>query len=384
MSKIKSETIKVDANLDDSTDFSELLQLLEKSDEEFETGNDAASDGEVDVQMNWSMDLDLEDEDACGDTPFPAMKSVVLEQEQEDDAFDQTAEIALDDFDVEMIEEEKPFELTLPEGMLPGALEMVLVTPEEEEVRPLTWSEDGAHNDFLDYMGLRLRSIPTHSGQTTVGCEKAISYLKKLDKEISKAIQSDDDNVIDESEAEKLRDIILDYIDKLEEAYGELSSKKRRKKRANWSLGKTVVARIGDTEIQYYASVVADNNEEKLLKVDVVEPSDSQVSAFMKPDNDGLTKEAGQLVTYVDPFIDSITRLIIRSHITHGKDIREVYAQLDAQYEFTSREELSIHEVLKQKGIGGTGLHVDLGRLQEPGANQFDGKGIEFGTTYYA
>jgi len=149
-------------------------------------------------------------------------------------------------------------------------------------------------------------------------------------------------------------------------------------------LGKTVVARIGDTEIQYYASVVADNNEEKLLKVDVVEPSDSQVSAFMKPDNDGLTKEAGQLVTYVDPFIDSITRLIIRSHITHGKDIREVYAQLDAQYEFTSREELSIHEVLKQKGIGGTGLHVDLGRLQEPGANQFDGKGIEFGTTYYA
>jgi hypothetical protein len=89
------------------------------------------------------------------------------------------------------------------EGLLPGA-QIMLVKPDEEPQRDTTWKDDSDHGKFLDYMAERLQAVPPHSGQTTVGCEKAISYLRKLDKEISKAIQSDEDNKIDESTAEKI------------------------------------------------------------------------------------------------------------------------------------------------------------------------------------
>ena len=86
-------------------------------------------------------------------------------------------------------------------------------------------------------------------------------------------------------------------------------------------------------------------------------------------------------MTFVDPFLQSITRLLIRSHITQGKDLREVYARLDSQYKFTPREQLSIHELLLQKGMP---LNVDLGRINEKEPIMpWDGKNIEYVTEYF-
>jgi len=377
MSKTDNQEINVLAESEEDN-FSQLLRLLEESEEPAKAKEDEP--GELNLELELEGVAPAAPAEQNCEAPDGAPAVVVLEPKPESDADDgeyNVQESLLDDNSYE--------NLSLPEGMLPGALEMVVVPAEEEEARPQTWSDDGDHSDFLNYLFGKMKSIPQHSGQTTVGCEKAISYLRKLDKEISKAIQSDEDNVIDENESEKVRDMIHDYIEKLENAYDKLVNKKRKKKKkASFSIGQKIVARLGSEDVEYYASVIADGKEEKLLKVEVVEPTDQQVLAFVSPDENGLTKEASALVTYVDPFIDSITRLIIRSHITQGKDIREVYGQLDDQYSFTDREKLSIHEILKQKGIGGTGLHVDLGRINEKEPNQFDGKNIEFATEYYA
>jgi len=307
---------------------------------------------------------------------------LVEEEEEEEEEADKGESDDSDDEDNEVSQE--AFDgLILGDDKLPGA-KVIFVTKKEEPERATTWEDDEDHSKFIPYMIRALHSIPPHSGQTTVGCEKAITYLRKLDKEISRAIQSDAKNLIDETSAEKMRDTIHDYITRLDEALDALVGKKRKKKKkASLSIGKKIVARINDGEdIQYFASIAAADGTETLLKVALEEPSDEQVQNFMRGTQNKLTKEAGQLVTFVDPFLQSITRLLIKSHVTHGKDLREVYAQLDEQYNFTPRESLSIHELMLQKGMP---MYVDLGRLNEKGPKtSTDGKNIEFSTEYYA
>ena len=101
----------------------------------------------------------------------------------------------------------------------------------------------------------------------------------------------------------------------------------------------------------------------------------------MAGEHKGLTKEAGKLQVFVDPFLQSITRLIMRAHITQGKNIKEVFAQLNDQYKFTDREQLSIHEILLQKGLP---VNADLGRLQEKDVSPMDSRNVEFSTEFYA
>jgi hypothetical protein len=234
----------------------------------------------------------------------------------------------------------------------------------------------------MNYIRKRLDNIPKHTGQTTVGCERAIAYLKRLDREISRAIQSDDDNVIDEEEAEKIRDTIVEFVSKLEDAYDKLASKKKIKKKASVKVGTQVIARINDgTNIGYYVAVDTGDGEE-LLPVTLAEPSDEQVQVFALGEDEGLVKEAGSAKVFLfeDPFLHAITRLLINSHVSAGRDMEKVYASLKSKYDFTAREELSIQELLLQKGMH---MFKDLGRIGEE-QDPSSGTGIDFGTTYHA
>lgn len=277
------------------------------------------------------------------------------------------AQMAILGLDLEDVEEDQP---------LPAAS-----NSEDDSERETDWVHDGDHTKFISYITMKLNDIPLHSGQTTVGCEKALAHLKRLDRELSKAIQSDEENIIPETDAEKLRDIIYDWTDKLEAARDRLIDKKYKKNKKNaFRVGKEVVARINDGEdIQYFISVGSDE-EETLLKVSIVEPTTEQVTSFVK--SQSLTKEAGGagIVTVEDPFLHSITRMLIQAHITHGKDIEEVYANLKDKYSFTPREELCVQELLYQKGFP---IIKDLGRIGDE-IKQSDGKGVEYSTTYQA
>jgi hypothetical protein len=267
--------------------------------------------------------------------------------------------------------------------MLPGSNVPMMKDDQEEEELPKDWEHDKDHGYFIVYMQNKLDEVPSWSGTTTVGCEKAISYLRRLDKELSEAIRGDEDNKIDEQEAEGLRDTIYDYIARLEDAHDQLMGK--YKKKAQLCVGKKVVARIKDgKDIQYFMSVATPDGEETLLKVEVVEPSDEQVAQFVEGEKlkGGLHKEAGAgIVLFEDPFLHSITRLLIQSHITHGRDMNEIYGELKGKYEFTPREELSIHELLHQKGFP---LIKDLGRLGEDKVLPQEGLGVNHHTEYYS
>lgn len=253
----------------------------------------------------------------------------------------------------------------------------------KEEPKETTWEDDGDATKFVLYLRNKLKSLPPHSGQTTVGCERAISYLKKLDKEISKAIQEDDDNVIDEMEAENLREMIHDAVSKLERQHGNLSKKRsdKYKKEASVKVSKEVFARIKDgVDIQYYVEVDV-GGDPQLLPVSLAEPTDEQVQKFAKGEKE-FVKEAKspKVVLFEDPFLHAITRVLINAHVSAGRNIGDVYDKLKAKYSFTPREELSIQNLLLAKGIP---MFKDFGRLGED-ADPADGEGVEFSTTYYS
>lgn len=295
-------------------------------------------------------------------------------QMADDMAYDMKEDMA-EDQAVFVVDEEEMQEF------LPGSPVAIVEFNNEEEVKETDWENDGDHSKFMVWFHTQLSNLPQHSGQTTVGCERVIAALNRLDRELSKAIQTDINGLIDEEEAEKLRDTIYDWKDKLEEAKSKLMNKKMKNKKSSFRIGKEVVARFNDgKDIQYFIAVGNDEGE-TLLKVTLAEPTDEQVARFLESE---LTKEAATtpVMTLVeDPFLHSITRMLIQSHITHGKDMEQVYANFKDKYNFTAREELSIQELLHQKGFP---LVKDLGRVGDGDIRPSEGKGVEHSTEYYA
>lgn len=86
---------------------------------------------------------------------------------------------------------------------------------------------------FMDWAHQVLQHIPKHNGKSTGGVERALSFLKKYNNELSKAIQNDLDGKIDISKFEDARASCEDGIMRLEERLEELlGQKKNRKKKA--------------------------------------------------------------------------------------------------------------------------------------------------------
>lgn len=263
-------------------------------------------------------------------------------------------------------------------SVLPGATP----TPEKQK----TWKDDGAHERFLDEWETEVERIPAHTGNTTVGIERAIQHLKDCNTEISRAIRSDKGGKVDELRAERLREKIESQIERLEQAHAglmEMKSKKRRKA-ASVRVGKEVVARIQNgSDITYYVEV-SQGDRQELLPVSLAEPTDDQVQLFVKGEAErGMEKTAatGHVVIYVDPFMQALSRILIASHVSAGRDIEIEYSKLRDKYALTNREELGLQELLLQKGMP---IVKDFGRTGEDGGQDSDGKNIESNTNYYA
>ena len=237
--------------------------------------------------------------------------------------------------------------------LVPSSIQGLLDEADEkaEETKEKDWENDGNHGKFLTYALTRLQNIPKHNGQTTVGCERAISYLRRLDKEISRAIQSDDKNVIDEEEAEKIRDEVFSYVESLEKALDKISSKKRKK--SAMQLDSKIFTRIAEGGIPTYFAKVSSFDEEVLLEVEIAEPSDLQTRAYIEWEDGKITKTAdtAKVMLMADPFLHEISNIIIRAHTTYGRDVEDIYHELDAKYKFTDRDHLAVHSLLREKGL---------------------------------
>lgn len=243
-----------------------------------------------------------------------------------------------------------------------AVLQEDIVEPEIPQEK--TWEKDKAHGKFLGWLRQQLENLPRHSGRTTVGCERVIARLKKLNAELSRALHSDENNEIDEEEAERLRDLMLSYIDRLQDACDKMLAGKKSRKTADLRVGKKVFVRIAEDAMPEYYITVSDASGDMMLPVEIVEPTNEQVQAVSQVQNGSMKKEAFHTKIHLiaDPFLNEITRLLIEGHVSHGRPIEKLYQKLDSRYKFSDRDHLAIQSLLREKGLH---LNKDLSRLGE-------------------
>ncbi len=236
--------------------------------------------------------------------------------EEEDFLFDGgelDGEINIEVGDEEVVHKE--FSFTLPH--VPGGEDQTEIEePEELEVEepedkievsndPWKWNI----NSFMEWLQSKINNVPRHSGRDTTGLERAIAYLETLNKEISKAVRMDIDNVLDVDSIEKARDEIHNGIERLEERLDKIKSTKY--------------------------------------------PSKNKKKKSAEEESEGLVKEAQKAATFqvnVSLFISHIARICINSMVSAGHDIEKVFQKLVKKYDLTKREQAEVMQLLQDMG----------------------------------
>jgi len=313
--------------------FGDILENLDSSEEEgviadvFETGsfseNDFSEEEVEDMTLQQALESLTDKEDGIGDL------AEELEEVGED----------LD----ELLEEHGDVKLS---DLIPGSNVSVKEVNGEEEEKETDYANDGDLSKFMDYITSEYPSkIPAHDGRTTVGCEKAISFLDRLNSQISRAVQDDVESVLDLEKLEDIRSSIMrdvitlkDHLNSLKKKLKDQHSKKASDKPPMW---------------------VASSGE----KVE-------------------LTKEAAipnNMVISVTPFERAISGMMINAHVSAGKPMAEVYDALKKKYELTDREELAILQICMDSGFP---LFKDRGTIS--GKDEKDSLSVDFLKNYFA
>lgn len=224
---------------------------------------------------------------------------------------------------------------------IPG-VEVAIVKKEEEEEEETTWEKHKDPSKFMAYITKAYpHGIPRHDGQTTLGCERAIHYLKGLDSEISRALREDAEHILDVKVLEPFRVDINKDIVTLENHVKDMKKNRRYNKRASAE----VELLIKEAEIEKVAST----------------PSI-------------------QLV--MTPFERAISGIITNAVVSAGKPFEDVFEFLKEKYSLDEREELAIFQILKDMGHP---IFKDRGVLGKPkGSKEEKAQGVEFIKNYFA
>lgn len=231
-----------------------------------------------------------------------------------------SSEMVLEMHDPEMMEStpalelsEHPHDLEIMVGELPGVagldpeMEQKLEVHEDVDSEKADdsdskskvptkwdWQSKGAHG-FLAWVKERCDDVPKHSGYDTAGIERAISYMQKLDAEISKAMRLDLDSELDADKIEQVRSTIDNGIESLHARHEKISKKNKKKKKA-------------------------------------------------MQDSDGLVKEAQKIpgiagiVVTVPLLISGIVRLCINGSVSAGHDIEDMFNRMAKKRNLSDRE----------------------------------------------
>jgi hypothetical protein len=260
------------------------------------------------------------------------------------------------------------------EDKVPGS-DILLVEEDEadakdkEPVKPKTWEQDKEHSQFVAYIIDKKNKIPKHSGETIPGCERAKSFLKSIDNEISQAMRTDLDGVIDEQQIDAVRKELDSMIDRLDRQINKL--KKKTKK------AEVEVRMISEGQCEKCKSVAPMWHDVINNKVVCM-----HCEAENAEDATGLEKTAGTPIinVYVTAFERAVVGTIVNSAVSGGRDIEETYERLKNKYNFTPREELAIQQLVADYGYP---VYKDRGLLNEP-ADPAAGDGVEWQTNYHA
>jgi hypothetical protein len=174
--------------------------------------------------------------------------------------------------------------------------------------------------DGLGWVQDRLRNIPRHSGRETAGIERVISYMRRLNAEMSKMAANDFDGKINIGKFEEARREIYSAIDRLEKAKEQLEQQNYKKKKGDLT-------------------------------------------------QEGLVKEAkqdriGGIIITVPLLISSIARTAINSMISAGKDIEITTNTLIKKYNLNDREQMELLQLLSDMGYA----------IQKPRGDKLDEK----------
>lgn len=168
------------------------------------------------------------------------------------------------------------------------------------------WEAHGPHG-FVAWIKGRLTEIPKHSGYDSAGIERAMSFLERLDNEISKAMRLDLDGELDANKIEEARSQIDDGIDRLNDRLEKVRAKKgKKKKKAN--------------------------------------------------EDTGLVKEAQKatnisgIVITVDLLISRIARVCINGMVSAGHDIEDLFQRQAEYYNLDKREKAMAMQLLADMG----------------------------------
>jgi len=244
--------------------------------------------------------------------------------------------------------------------LLPGSEVSIedLKKEEDNEDTVTDYANDGDLSKFMDYVHTEYpTNIPQHDGRSMVGCEKAISFLDRMNSQISGAIREDQENVLDVQGLEGVRVNIMKDILILKNHLGKL------KKRLKDEHGKT--ASIDRNGIPAWKNASGREVEYKDLEKEASTPRN--------------------MVIAISPFERAISGIMINAHISGGHPIEEVYDFLSDKYSIDDREELAIMQLCMDSGFH---IFKDRGTYSPHNADSDKGdskaRGVDFMRNYFA
>lgn len=250
--------------------------------------------------------------------------------------------------------EEEPLASLIPGS---GSSQKDLLGGDDDE-KETDYANDGDLAKFMDHVKeLYPQKIPQHDGRSTVGCERAISFLDRLNTDISRAIRDDHENLLDINELEGVRVSIMRDVLVLKEHLGNL------KKQIKDSHGKKA---------------------SKAIAPDWKSPSGKVVTYEQMKNAEKIKKEAAtprNIVIAVSPFERAISGMMINAHVSAGHPMEEVYASLKKKYDLTDREELSIMQLCMDSGFH---IFKDRGSFSPEGESDDNKRGVDFARNYFA
>lgn len=251
--------------------------------------------------------------------------------------------------------------------LLPGADVSLSDFEDEDEARDTDYANDKDLSKFMDHvLSLYPAKIPRHDGTSTVGCERAISFLDRMNGDISRAIREDHDSVLDISKLEDIRVNIMRDVLVLKDHLGKL--KKQIKDSHSKKASGTEAVSKKASEIPAWKS-----------------PSGKSVSYKSMKEADQLEKVAttpNNLVIAVSPFERAISGIMINAHISAGHPMEDVYGFLSEKYNITDREELGIMQLCMDSGFH---IFKDRGSYShDPSKDGDEKRGVDFVRNYFA
>lgn len=254
------------------------------------------------------------------------------------DVLEDKTEESMEDISFEEDTSEEQKGMMLPGMSEPLFEELYVEEDVAEESVETNWADDKDTSKFIDYLREKWDGIPQHNGNSISGCERAVSYLNKLNREISEAVRKDENNALDPfiDEVEEYRVKILQGMVKLKNRIGELKKKVREEG----------------------SQKRAEDTSEEIVK----------------------EAKSGKISVYMTPFERAISGMLINSVVSAGHPFEEVYDYLKKKFKLTEREELAILQIVMDMGYP---IFKDRGTIADSGDGEQDGHGIDFIKNYF-